>query len=404
MATTPQLDVLSPAFKADPYPTYAQLREYAPVYRAVLPDGVPVWIVTRYNDVQAVLKDERFSKNYRRAMTPEQLAQLPPVPDMFLTLNNNLLAHDPPDHTRLRTLVSKAFTPRMVDQLRPRIQQLANDLLDQVQPRGQMDLLTDYAFPLPITVICEMLGIPVADRDQFRRWSNVLVSSTSALEDAPEVLQAGGEFARYLLALVAERRAAPQADLVSGLIAAEEQGDTLSEDELLGMIFLLLVAGHETTVNLIGNGMLALLQHPDQLAKLKAEPSLIKGAIEELLRYNGPVETSTERFALEDVTLEDVTIAKGDMVLVVLASADRDASQFADPDTLDIERTNNRHLAFGHGIHFCLGAPLARLEGQIAISTLLRRMPKLQLAVPAAELVWRPGLLLRGLQQLPVAF
>lgn len=394
-------DLASPAFVADPYPTYARLREHAPIQRVRLPDGFAVWLVTRYDDVVAIFKDERFVKDYRNTLPPDQRAQFHSGPGVFAILNRHMLDRDPPDHTRLRALVSKAFTPRMIEQLRPRIQTIADDLLQAVQDQGQMDLIDAYAFPLPITVISEMLGVPLADRDTFRRWSNVLVGDSP---DPAGQYEAAVGFTTYLRDLVNQRRRTPASDLISGLVQAEEQGDKLSEDELLAMLFLLLVAGHETTVNLIGNGTLALLQHPDQMQKLRDDPTLLKPAIEELLRYDGPVETSTFRFAREDVEIGGQTIRRGEPVLVVIAAANHDPAHFAAPDQLDVTRTDNRHVAFGHGIHFCLGAPLARMEGQIAIGTLLRRMPDLRLAVPADQLQWRPGLLIRGLQRLPVEF
>jgi cytochrome P450 len=289
--------------------------------------------------------------------------------------------------------------------MRPRVQAIADGLLDAVQDRGGMDLIDDYAFPLPITVIAELLGVPAEDRNNFREWSDAAVSGNASQEYLEEILIPHMQaFTDYLRALFEEKHANPRDDLVSALVQAEEAGDKLSEDELLGMVFLLLVAGHETTVNLIGNGVLALLQHPDQLRKLKDDPSLIKPAVEELLRYDGPVETSTERFAREDVDMGRTVIPRGEMVLVVLAAADHDPERFSDPDNLDITRTDNRHLAFGKGVHHCLGAPLARMEGQIAISTLLRRMPNLRLKEPPESLSWRPGMILRGLRGLPVEF
>jgi cytochrome P450 len=405
MSQPPRVDLFDPSFKADPYPTYARLRSSAPVYRAALPDGRGVWLITRYDDVLAVLKDQRFVKDWRGALTPEQLAQVPPIPEVMKPLSQNMLDTDPPDHERLRALVSKAFTPRLIERLRPRVQAISDGLLDAVQDRGEMDLIDDYAFPLPITVIAELLGVPAEDRNNFREWSDAAVSGNASQEYMEEILIPHMQaFTDYLRALFEEKRANPGDDLVSALVRAEEAGDRLSEDELLGMVFLLLVAGHETTVNLIGNGVLALLQHPDQLRKLKADPSLIKPAIEELLRYDGPVETSTERFAREDVEIGDQVIPRGEMVLVVLAAADHDPQRFPDPDELDITRTDNRHLAFGKGIHHCLGAPLARMEGQIAISTLLRRMPNLRLKGSPESLSWRPGMILRGLRGLPVEF
>jgi cytochrome P450 len=407
VAQTPQVDLFDPTFKANPYPTYAELRSEAPVYRAELPDGRGVWLVTRYDDVVAVLKDERFAKDWRSAMTPEQLAQIPPIPEVMKPLSENMLDKDPPDHERLRRLVSKAFTPRLIERMRPRVQEIADTLLDAVKTKdkGGMDLIDDYAFPLPITVIAELLGVPVEDRNRFREWSDAAVSGDTTQEYVEKILLPHMQaFIDYLRALFEEKRKNPKDDLISALVLAEEAGDRLSEDELLAMVFLLLVAGHETTVNLIGNGTLALLQNPDQLQKLRDDPSLIKPAIEELLRYDGPVETSTERFAREDVAIGDTVIPKGEMVMIVIAAADHDPERFPEPDALDIARADNRHLAFGKGIHHCLGAPLARMEGQIALGTLLRRMPDLRLKGSPESLTWRPGMVLRGLKGLPVAF
>ena len=405
MSQPPRVDLFDPAFKADPYPTYARLRSSAPIHRAVLPDGRGVWLITRYQDVLAVLKDRRFVKDWRNALTPEQLAEIPPIPEVMKPLSLNMLDTDPPDHERLRALVSKAFTPRLIERMRPRIQAIADSLLDAVEDKGQMDLIDDYAFPLPITVIAELLGVPSQDRNKFREWSDAAVSGNASQEYMEQILIPHMQaFTDYLLEMFEEKRENPEDDLVSALVRAEEAGERLSEDELLGMVFLLLVAGHETTVNLIGNGMLALLQHPDQLEKLRDDPSLIKLAVEELLRYDGPVETSTERFATEDIDIGGTVIPRGEMVLVVLAAADHDPERFANPDELDITRTDNRHLAFGKGIHHCLGAPLARMEGQIAISTLLRRMPDLRLKGSPESLSWRPGMILRGLRGLPVEF
>lgn len=405
MTQPPQVDLFDPTFNANPYPTYARLRSDAPVHRVSLPDGQGVWLITRYDDVVAVLKDERFVKDWRNATTPEQLAQIPPIPEVIKPLRRNMLAADPPDHERLRRLVSKAFTPRLIERMRPRVQEIADALLDAVEDKGEMDLIDDYAFPLPLTVIAELLGVPAEDRKRFREWSDAAVSGDTTQEYVEKILLPHMQaFTDYLRALFEEKRENPKDDLISALVRAEEAGDKLSEDELLGMVFLLLVAGHETTVNLIGNGTLALMQHPDQLQKLKADPSLIKPAVEELLRYDGPVETSTRRFAREDVAIGGTVIPKGEIVMVVIAAADHDPGRFPDPDFLDITRTDNKHLAFGKGIHYCLGAPLARMEGQIAISTLLRRLPNLRLKGSPESLTWRPGLVLRGLKGLPVEF
>ena len=405
MPHPPRVDLFDPAFKADPYPTYSELRSSARVHRVTLPDGRRVWLITRYEDVLAVFKDGRFVKNWRKVLTPEQLAQIPPMPEVMEPLSTNMLDTDPPDHTRLRALVSKAFTPRLIEQMRPRVQAIADTLLDAVQDRGEMDLIDDYAFPLPIIVIAELLGVPAEDRDRFREWSDAAVSGDASQEYLEKVLIPHMQaFTDYLRQMFEEKRKNPGEDLISALVRADEAGEKLSEDELFGMVFLLLVAGHETTVNLIGNGVLALLQHPDQLEKLRDDPSLIKYAVEELLRYDGPVETSTERFAREDVRIGETVIPRGEMVLVVIAAADRDPDRFPDPDALDITRSDNKHLAFGKGIHHCLGAPLARMEGQIAIATLLRRMPELRLKGSPESLSWRSGMVLRGLQGLPVEF
>jgi cytochrome P450 len=398
------VNIASPQFKANPYSFYARLRAETPVYRTILPTHEPAWLVTRYEDVVAVLKDERFGKHAASALTPAQAARQPWFRKIFKTVRRNLLSVDSPDHTRLRALVSKAFTPPLVEQMRDRIQALSDDLLDQVQARGSLDVIRDFALPLPTTIIAEMLGVPVADRHAFHRWSNALLSAAHSTRSMVYAVPNTLLFLRYIRKFIRKRRAHPQDDLATALIRAEDAGDKMSEDELVAMVMLLLVAGHETTVNLIGNGIQALLEHPDQLDKLRNDPALIKPAVEELLRYSSPVETATERYAREDVTLGGVTIPRGDMVFAVLASANRDERQFTNPDALDITREPNKHLAFGLGAHFCLGAPLARLEGQIAIHTLLRRLPGLRLTVPPSQLRWRRGLLLRGLEALPVAF
>jgi cytochrome P450 PksS len=397
------VNIASPEFKADPHPFYARLRAEAPVYRVTLPDGQTAWLITRYDDVAAALKDERFAKDRLNALTPQQLARQPWMPSIFKPLMRNMLDLDAPDHTRLRGLVSKAFTPRLVEQMRGRVQALTEHLLDEVRGRGRFDLIRDYALPVPTTIIAEMLGVPAADRHRFQRWSSVLVSAGSSRWGVFLAIPSVWMFLRYTRKLIKARRAQPRDDLVSALIRAEEAGRQLSEDELVAMIVLLLIAGHETTVNLIGNGMLALLEHPDQLEKLRDDPSLIRPAVEELLRFGSPVEAATERYAREDVTIAGVTIPRGEMVFAVIASANRDERQFPNPDKLDIAREPNKHLAFGLGAHFCLGAALARMEGQIAIGTLLRRAPGLRLAVEPGALRWRPGLVLRGLKALPVA-
>jgi cytochrome P450 len=388
---------MDPEFVADPYPTYHRLRAEDPVHHSPL----GFWVLTRYEDVVAVLRDPRFAKEAIAAFVAARFG----VAASGIGLS--MLDRDPPDHTRLRGLVSKAFTPRVVETLRPRIQQIVDRLLDRAEGTGSMDLIEDFAYPLPVIVICEMLGVPVEDRERFKEWGIDIARGLDAIllppdsEVARRSAAARSALTGYFRGLIAERRASPRADMLSALIAAEEAGDKLSEEELLATCILLLVAGHETTVNLIGNGSLALLRHPDQLRRLREDPGLIAGAVEELLRYDGPVQR-TARMPSEDVTIAGRTIAKGEMVMPFIGAADRDPSQFPDPDRLDITRTDNHHIAFGWGIHFCLGAPLARVEGRIAINTLVQRLPKLALATDKPE--YRQSLTLRGLTTLPVAF
>jgi cytochrome P450 PksS len=397
------MNIVSPQFKANPFSFLAGLRSTAPVYLTALPDKTPVWLISRYDDVVTLLRDERFVKNRRTAMTTEQLRKMSWVPSMFRPLERNMLDLDPPDHTRLRALVHKAFTPTLIGQMRDRVQSLVDDLLEVVTLKGEMDLIKDYALPLPMTIITEILGVPTRDRNKFHGWSKAVVSLTSP-KATVRVIPSVWMFIRYLKQFFKTRRRDPQDDLASALILAEEAGDKLSEDELLAMVFLLLIAGHETTVNLIGNGMLALIEHADQMEMLHRNPTMIKTAVEELLRYTSPVFMSTERYAREDINIEGGTIPRGEMTLGVIGSANRDETVFENADALDITREPNKHLSFGQGIHFCVGAPLARLEAQIAINTLLRRMPNIHLAVASESLRWRPSMLLRGLEGLPVAF
>lgn len=400
-------DLASPQFNANPYPLYARLRAQAPVYRTTLPHKQVAWLVTRYEDVLGILKDERFVKDRLNAMPPDRQAKTPWVPGIFKPLTRNMLDVDEPDHTRLRALVRKAFTPRLIEQLRRRVQALCDDLLDAAQRKGSMELVGDYALPVPATVIADLLGVPAEDRRKFHRWSSKIVSVSPGAEAGLEGLRlipSVWAFMRYLRKQFEQRRADPKNDLITALVQAEEAGDKLSEDELLAMGFLLLVAGHETTVNLISSGTLALLEHPEQLEMLRQNPSLIGSAVEELLRYTSPVQMATERFAREDVTIAGTTIPRGELVLAVIGSANRDEGQFESPDTLDVTRDPNKHLAFGKGIHHCLGASLARMEAQIAIDTLLRRFPSLRLAMAPEALRWHRGLFLRGLEKLPLAF
>jgi cytochrome P450 len=397
------IDITSRAFKADPFPFYAYLRAEAPVFKVDMPYPLnrPVWIISRYDDVLAALKDDRFAKDKRNAMTTEQLGKQPYTPAAFKPLERTMLDLDAPDHTRLRGLVHKAFTPKLVEQMRTRVDRISNELLDAMERKGEINLIADYALPIPLTIIAEILGIPTEDMHKFGSWTKKLVSiktPITALLATPTLLI----MMRYLRNLFKQRRNDPQDDLITALVQAEEAGDQLSEDELLAMVFILLIAGHETTVNLIATGTLELLRHPDQLERLRDNSTLIKPAVEELLRFVTPVETATERYAREDITIAGVTIPKGDIAFAAIASANRDEHVFNHPDVLDITRDPNRHLSFGQGAHYCVGAPLARLEGSIAINNLVQRFPNLRLSVPAERLVWRKIMTLRGLEALPV--
>jgi cytochrome P450 len=407
MAATRKYDLYSPDFRAATYETFEQMRANDPVVFQTGVDGeTMLWFVTRYEDAVAVLTDdERFVRDPALGLSAEKLAAFrEETPEMLAFIDDHMLNKDGADHRRLRRLVTKAFTPRMVEQLRPRIQEIADGLIDAVEARGEMDLVDDFAFPLPITVIAELLGIPAADRDRFRLWSNVLVTPAFTPEDIARVGEQAEEFVTYLRALFERRRTEPGDDLISALLQVEEGGDTLSEQELFSMVALLIIAGHETTVSLIGNAVLALLTHPEQRAELERDASRVPRAVEELLRYDGPVERTLHRWATEDVEIGGQTIKRGDSVIVILGSADRDPSRFRDADKLDFAREDNKHIAFGRGSHYCLGAPLARLEAEIALATLLRRLPGLRLAISTDELYWRPVPLFRSLASLPVAW
>lgn len=399
-------DLWSQATRANPQALYARIRREDPVHRMTTAHSqMPIWLLTRYDDCVAMLKDQRFGKDQHQNL-PKDVAERwwgpPDSPDdPWTMINRHMLNLDPPDHTRLRALVHKVFTPRMVEDLRPRIAAIADDLLDEMAGQSEADYIASFAFPLPIIVIAEMLGIPAADRDQFRKWAKSLLFSGDE-DDNRESLM---EFGLYMNALIDDRHDNPQDDIISGLVQAEEDGDKLDRMETMSMLFLLLVAGHETTVNLIGNGTLALIQHPDQFEKLCADPSLIKSAVEEMLRFNGPVDTTTLRYAFEDIDLGGTVIPKGDGVWASLLAANRDPAQFADPDTFDIRRDPNKHIAFGNGIHYCVGAPLARLEGVIAMNAMLKRIRDIDLAVPLESLEWSTGFLtIHGMSAMPVRY
>jgi cytochrome P450 len=375
-------------FRENPYPLYRHLHATAPVQWN---DVLEAWTLVRYADVVFSLTDPRFSAD--RTVQPADSSWVA----------KSMLVSDPPDHTRLRALVQKAFTPRMIDQLRPRIIAIIGELLERVAERdGQFDLIADLAYPLPVVVIAELLGVPPEDRSVFHDWSSVLAASLDPLVSADlmaRVFPAREALHAYLRGIIAERRREPRSDLISALVRVEERGDVLSEPELVVMCTLLLIAGHETTVNLIGNGLLALLRHRDQLERLQRSPELLGSAVEELLRFDSPVQL-TGRLLRQPVEIGGHALQAGDWVLPLLGAANHDPAQFVHPEELDLARNPNPHVAFGRGIHFCLGAPLARVEGQLAIGALLRRFPKLELA---GEPVRRHQITLRGLGSLPVA-
>jgi len=387
-------------FYQNPLAYFARMREERPVTPALMPNGDRMWLVTRYADVRAALADPRLHKDWATKLTGPDW-----VPDEVTGyLSVHLLNADPPDHTRLRKLVTKAFTARRVAGLRPRIEAITASLLDAVEARlaaGEktIDLIEAFAFPLPVTVICELLGIPPQDQDQFRAWSNAVVAS----EGEPGSFRAAGvAMYQYFTALIAAKRAEPADDMVSALIEARDSGDSLDERELVAMLFLLLIAGHETTTNLIASGTLALLTYPAELARLRSDPALLPGAVDELLRFVNPLTHATERFTLEPVEIGGVTIPAREWVLCATASANHDDGRFPTAGRLDVGRDAGGHVAFGHGIHYCLGAPLARLEGEVAFGALLARFPSLSLAADPSSLRWRPSSLIHGLETLPV--
>ncbi|KYF67430.1 cytochrome P450 family protein [Sorangium cellulosum] len=397
-------DISSAQHKANPHPLYARLRAEAPVVRIVYSDRKPAWLLTRYADVAPALKDPRLGKDPFRVLSAKERAeQTPWMPSFLRPLTNSMLDKDPPDHTRLRALVHQVFTPRRVEDLRGRIATITEGLVARARARGAVDLLEEVALPLPITVICELLGIPEADWPRFRAWTNRLVGLRTPL-DMVRAIPSLYMMMRYLRGLVEKRRGAGGDDLVAALVRAEEEGSRLNEEELLAMILLLVAAGHETTVNLIASGTLALLDDPGSLDRMRREPELVKPAVEELLRFTTPVDLATERYTTEDVAFGEHVIPRGQRVFPVLGSANHDAQIFESPERLTLDREPNRHLAFGSGVHYCLGAPLARLEAQIAFSAIVQDLPGLRLAVPRASLTWRSSSILRGLTRLPVTF
>ena len=397
------INLASAQFKEDAYEIYKESRKKQPILFVNQVEIGKEWLITRYEDALPLLKDNRLKKDWTNVFSQD-------IKNMYLSVDNSdhltthMLNSDPPNHSRLRSLVQKAFTPKMIAQLDGRIERIADDLISDIERKGTLNLVDDYSFPLPIIVISEMLGIPKEDQAKFRIWSHAVIASPETPEEIKETEKQLSEFITYLQYLVDIKRKEPKEDLVSALILAESEGHKLSARELYSMIMLLIVAGHETTVNLITNTVLALLENPNQLQLLKDNPKLIDSAIEEGLRYYSPVEVTTARWAAEPFQIHDRTIEKGDMVVIALASANRDETVFENPEVFDITRENNRHIAFGHGSHFCLGAPLARLEAKIAITNLFNRMPELQIKGDREEIKWQGNYLMRSLEELPLTF
>ncbi|EJS58492.1 TPA: cytochrome P450 [Bacillus thuringiensis] len=397
------INLASAQFKEDAYEIYKESRKKQPILFVNQVEIGKEWLITRYEDALPLLKDNRLKKDWTNVFSQD-------IKNMYLSVDNSdhltthMLNSDPPNHSRLRSLVQKAFTPKMIAQLDGRIERIADDLISDIERKGTLNLVDDYSFPLPIIVISEMLGIPKEDQAKFRIWSHAVIASPETPEEIKETEKQLSEFITYLQYLVDIKRKEPKEDLVSALILAESEGHKLSARELYSMIMLLIVAGHETTVNLITNTVLALLENPNQLQLLKDNPKLIDSAIEEGLRYYSPVEVTTARWAAEPFQIHDRTIEKGDMVVIALASANRDETVFENPEVFDITRENNRHIAFGHGSHFCLGAPLARLEAKIAITNLFNRMPELKIKGNREEIKWQGNYLMRSLEELPLTF
>jgi hypothetical protein len=396
----------TPAFVADPHPFLARLRREAPVYAHPVENGRTEWMITRHRDCVAVLRDPGWSAEKFPSALLETIATDPQAPFSVVarTVLHMMLVKDGTDHARLRGLVNKAFTPRAIAELRPRVQAIADELLDAAERRGELDAIADLGMPLPLIAIAELLGVPLEDRALLKRWSDALVTFLDGSireRGLADAARACVEIRSYLERVFAERRARPRDDLISRLLGARDVDDRLSHDELLGSVVLMLAAGHETTTSLIGNGLYTLLRHPDELAKLRAHPELVAPAIEELLRFEPPVSlTSRIPLGRRPRLLFGREISGEDEVSLVFSAANRDPEVFPDPDRLDLARGDSRHLAFGFGAHFCLGAALARLEGQIAIGSAVARFPGMKLARETAE--WRPGYVLRGLVSLPL--
>lgn len=397
-------NLLRPEVRANPYPFYAQLRFQDPVH---WDEAMGFWVLTRYDDVATAFNDPRFSRaqglmgGFKRLPETEQKI----AESVYHAYAQSMPYTDPPYHTRLRGLVNKAFTPRVVERMRPYIQQVVDNLLDAVEAKGRMDVIRDLAYPLPLVVIAELLGLPTEDRQRLKKWSDDTFAILGVVRHSPDLMEHAAhsmaEMAAYIISITRDRRLQPKEDLLTALVAVVDEGERLTQDELVANVGVLLAAGHKTTSNLIGNGVLALLRHPDQLQKLRDDPELAAATVDEVMRFDNPVQV-VYRSAAEDVVMDVKRIGKGQLVNMILGSANRDPEQFSEPDRFDITRDEGRHVGFGLGIHFCVGAPLARLEGQIAFTTLLRRFPRLQLVADTLE--WQEHPTFRGVKSLPVTF
>jgi cytochrome P450 len=402
------INFLDSSFIANPEQAFQKLRNTAPIQQITLDDGFPIWLISTFDDVINVLRDPKFIKspdNLRTTGSELLKGKNKRATPAYILRRWHMLANDPPQHTRLRGFAQKAFTPKIVAGMRSRIQQIADELIDAIyESKKEIDFINDFAYPLPIIVISELLGLPVEDREKLRNWSEILIEVQVTEKNKQSIDESSQAFIDYLKKVFALRRKNPGDDLISAFLKLEEAQDHMTEDELYATIFLLIIAGHETTVNLISNGMHALLSHPDQLALLKNNPELIHSAVEEMLRYNGPILTSTMRLASQDIIIKGITIKKGEGILVLFSSANQDETNFNNSLHFDITRKRNKHLGFGYGIHFCIGAPLARLECEIAINTILKRLPNLKLDTKADPPEWRASTIIRGLKNFPIVF
>lgn len=400
-------DFYDESFITNPELTFQKLRNIAPIQQITLDDDFPIWLISRYEDITSVLRDPRFIKspdNLRISTNEPLKGKTEKNTSAYILRRWHMLAKDPPQHTRLRDFSKKAFTPKIIKEMRSRIQQITDELIDNIYNTRKIDFIDDFAYQLPIIVISELLGLPIEDREKIRNWSDILIEIQVTEKNKQSINENSQAFTDYLKNVFALRRKIPGNDLISSFLKLEETEDHMTEDELYATIFLLIIAGHETTVNLISNGMHALLTHPEQLNLLKNNPHLIHSAVEEILRYNGPVLTSTLRLASVDIIINNIKIKKGEGVLALLSSANQDETQFDTPLRFDITRKPSQHLAFGYGIHFCIGAPLARLECEIALNTILKRLPNIKLDTESNLPKWRASTIVRGLKNFPVVF